>query len=77
MELQKENNLLLSYKKVLNKHGMLIETIEGDSPLLSDVDYHLSNVVVVLCEQGTARFDYDFTAVRITSGDIFIGLRGI
>ena len=76
MELQKENDLLLSYKKVLNKHGMLIETIEGDSPLLSDVEYHLSNVVVVLCELGTAWFDYDFTAVRITSGDIFIGLPG-
>ena len=76
MELQKENNLLLTEKNFLNQHGLLIATVESDSSLLYDIEYHIPNVVVVLCEQGTARFDYDFTPLVIRRGDIFIGLPG-
>lgn len=76
MELQKENNLLFTEKNFLNQHGLLIATVESDSSLLYDIEYHIPNVVVVLCEQGTARFDYDFTPLVIRRGDIFIGLPG-
>lgn len=76
MELQKENNLLLTDKNFLNQHGLLIATVESDSSLLYDIEYHIPNVVVVLCEQGTARFDYDFTPLVTRRGDIFIGLPG-
>ena len=51
-------------------------TLEGKSPLLFDGEYHLANVVVSICERGTASFNYDFTTVVIRTNDIFIGLPG-
>lgn len=76
MELQTENNLLLTDKNLLNQLGLLITIVESDSPLLFNDDYHIPNVTVILCEQGQASFDYDFTPLEIRCCDIFIGLPG-
>ena len=51
-------------------------TIESDCPLLFDEDYHIPNVLVILCEEGTACFDYDFMPVDIHRHDIMMGLPG-
>jgi AraC-like DNA-binding protein len=76
VEPQKENKLLLTDRNLLNQHGLLMATVESDSPLLSVVDYHIPNVLVILCEQGKASFEYDFTPLDICRCDIFIGLPG-
>lgn len=76
MEPQKENKLLLTDRNLLNQHGLLMATVESDSPLLSVVDYHIPNVLVILCEQGKASFEYDFTPLDICRCDIFVGLPG-
>lgn len=76
VELQAENRLLLNDRKLLDKYGILMTAIESDCPLLSDEDYHIPNVLVILCEEGTASFDYDFIPVDIQRHDIMLGLPG-
>lgn len=76
MEPQRNNDLLLTYEKQLNQNGLLMNTIDAESSLLSFDEFYMSNVVVVLCEQGSATFYYDFTPVEFRVGDMILVMPG-
>ena len=74
MELPTENYKLLTDIKLVDKQGLAMVDVDCHVPV--NIEYHITNIFVILCERGYAKCDYDFKPLELHTHDIFLGLPG-
>ena len=74
MELPTENYKLLTDIKLVDKQGLAMVDVDCHVPV--NIEYHITNIFMILCEHGYSKFNYDFKPLELHSYDICLGLPG-
>lgn len=74
MELHTRDYSILTDKKFLNQHGLVMFDVDSHQPI--DVEYHVMNMFVIICERGEAKLEYDFNPKEFHTYDICVGTSG-